>query len=77
MAAALRKQKSLYRRGRNRLVDVAEKHNPGAIARGETMLSFTTKINDTEVTMTGINTVLPTKKTEHDENIVVMRKSLM
>lgn len=61
----------------SKLVAMAEKHNSDAAARGETMLSFTINVGDKEVTISDINTVLPTKKTGYDDDIVVMKKGLM
>lgn len=61
----------------SKLVAMAEKHNSDAAARGETMLSFTINVGDKEVTISDINTVLPTKKTGYDDDIIVMKKGLM
>jgi len=58
----------------SKLIKMAEEHNPGAIASGETVLSFTVMIKDKEVTISNINTALPAKKGEHDDDIVVMKK---
>ncbi|MBI2611009.1 hypothetical protein HYW60_03710 [Candidatus Kaiserbacteria bacterium] len=59
------------------LIEMAEEQNRGALERGETMLSLTAKVGEKEVTISGINVVLPTKKSGHDDDIVVMRKGLM
>ncbi len=61
----------------SKLVAMAEKHNVDAVARGETMLSCTINVGEKEVTISDINTVLPAKKMEYDDDIVVMKKGLM
>jgi len=64
-------------RSYSRLVEMAEEMNQEAVARGETMLSITIKVGEKDVAITGINIVLPTKKAENDNDIVVMKKGLM
>ncbi|MBI4093752.1 hypothetical protein HY417_02205 [Candidatus Kaiserbacteria bacterium] len=59
-----------------KLIEMAEEQNPGAAAQGETMLSITVPAGEKQTTIAGINTVLPTKKSEHDDDIVVMRRGL-
>ena len=59
-----------------KLIEMAEEQNPGAAAEGETMLSLTVPAREKQITLAGINTVLPTKKSEHDDDIVVMRRGL-
>ncbi len=61
----------------SKLIKMAEEHNPNALAEGKTILSFTIMVKDKEVTISNINTVLPLKKGEHEEDIFVMRKGLM
>jgi len=56
---------------------MAEQQNQDAVARGETMLSLTIKVGGKDVVVTGINIILPTKKAEHENDIVVMKKGLM
>lgn len=61
----------------SKLIEMAEEQNPGAEARGDTMLSITVPTEEKEATIGNINTVLPTKKSEHDDDIVVMKKGLI
>jgi len=61
----------------SKLIAMAEKHSPDAVERGETMLSCTINVGEKEVTISDINTVLPAKKSERDDDIVVMKKGLM
>lgn len=59
----------------SKLIKMAEEQNPEAAARGETLLSCVVMIDGAEVKIT-INTALPAKNGEHDDDIIVMRKNL-
>lgn len=58
----------------SKLIHKAERENPGAVAQGETTLSFSIIVDESEAMISGINTVLPTKKIGHYEDIVVMKR---
>lgn len=61
----------------SKLIEMAEEQNPGAEARGETMLSITVPAEEKVATIGNINTVLPTKKSEHNDDIIVMKRGLV
>src|SRR3989344_2949421 len=63
------------------LIEEAEKQNPDRVARGETLLPLTITTGNrddknaksTEITLL-INIVRPTKKGEHEDKMIIMRK---
>ena len=61
----------------SKLIKLAEEQNTDLVASGDTELTLTLMVGkkdqQTEKTLT-INTALPTKRGEHDDKIIVMRK---
>ena len=59
----------------SRLIKIAEENTPGAFARGETLLPCVVTFKDKQIDLGMIDTVLPTKKGENDDKIIVMKKN--